>query len=284
MLRRFRKKYIIIALASLFLVACQAGERKLSEDDGDKRKVKIAYAQSGKPMAWTDENGEPAGYDVEVLKRVEEKLAGYEFEYIGTTDDDLLIGVEQGKFQVGVKNAFFTEERDKKFIYPKEFLGLSSIGLVVKSEDKELDTLDAFAKAGKTLVPIAANSAQYTVIQEFNDENPGNEVKLVAGDTFSVDVVQWVNEERYDGGIMIEGPFAENVLVEGALYEEFKDDVVYNEFSVIKTWPLFNNKEQQFADDYDQALKELKKEGVLSELSEEFYGRDLFDVLDEVER
>src|SRR5690625_7264047 len=120
MLRRFRKKYIIIALASLFLVACQAGERKLSEDDGDKRKVKIAYAQSGKPMAWTDENGEPAGYDVEVLKRVEEKLAGYEFEYIGTTDDDLLIGVEQGKFQVGVKNAFFTEERDKKFIYPKE--------------------------------------------------------------------------------------------------------------------------------------------------------------------
>ena len=49
----------------------------------------------------------------------------------------------------------------------------------------------------------------------------------------------------------------------------------------LKTWPLFNKKEQEFADAYDQAVKQLKEEKKTSELSTEFYGRDLFEVLDD---
>src|SRR5699024_10781459 len=105
------------------------------------------------------------------------------------------------KFQAGVKNAFFTEERTKKFIYPKEFIGLSSIGLVLKAEDADIKTLEDFASAGYTLAPIAANNAQYTVIEKHNEEHPDNKVKLEAGDVFSLDVVQWVNENRVDGGV-----------------------------------------------------------------------------------
>lgn len=85
-------------------------------------------------MTYIDENGNPTGYDVEVMKLVDEILEDYEFEFVGTSNDDLLIGVEQGKYQVGVKNAFWTEERTAKFIFPQEFLGLSSAGLVVKKK------------------------------------------------------------------------------------------------------------------------------------------------------
>ena len=65
-------------------------------------------------------------------------LPEYEFEYVGTTSDDLLIGVEQGKYQAGVKNAFWTEERTAKFIFPQEFLGLSSAGLLLKKENENI--------------------------------------------------------------------------------------------------------------------------------------------------
>ena len=58
-----------------------------------------------------------------------------------------------------------------------------------------------------SLAPIAANNAQYTVIDEYNKENPDNKVQLKAGDAFTVDVVQWVNEGRVDGGVIIEGAF-----------------------------------------------------------------------------
>lgn len=282
------KKYLKLAavgLASItILAACDSGEASTSTEGGDVRKVKVAYDMASKPISWLDDNGNATGYDVEVMKLVDELLPEYEFEYVGTTSDDLLIGVEQGKFQVGVKNAFFTEERTEKFIYPQEFLGLSSAGLVLKKENEAIKSLEDFASAGYSLAPIAANNAQYTVIDEYNKANPNNPVKLDAGDAFTVDVVQWVNEGRVDGGVIIEGPFQKQVLDESGPYYNLKDEVVYNEFAVIKTWPLFNKKEQEFADAYDKAIKQLQEEKKTNELSTEFYDRDLFEVLEQVER
>lgn len=248
------------------------------------RKVKVAYDQVGKPMTWKDEKGNATGYDVEVMKLVDELLPQYEFEFVPTTNDDLLVGVEQGKYQVGIKNAFWTQERTAKFIFPKEFVGLSSAGLVLKKSNEGIKTLSDFASKGFTLAPIAANNAQYTVIDEYNKANPNNKVKLQAGDQFLVDVVQWVNEGRVDGGVMIEGSYNQQVTAENGQYHKLANDVVYNEFSVIKTWPLFNKKEQEFADAYDQAVKKVKDQKKTNELSKKFYGRDLFEVLDKVNR
>ncbi len=255
-----------------------------ADKDSKVRKVKVAYDQASKPISWLDEKGNPTGYDVEVMKLVDELLPEYEFDYIGTSSDDLLLGVEQGKYQVGVKNAFWTEERTKKFIFPKEFIGLSSTGLVLKKTNENIKTLSAFASAGLTLAPIAANNAQYTIIDEYNKANPNNKVKLQAGDSFTVDVVQWVNEGRVDGGVMIEGPFKKQVVEPDGPYHKLENEVVYNEFAVIKTWPLFNKKEQEFADAYDEAIKKLQKEKKTNELSVKFYGKDLFEVLDGVKR
>lgn len=278
---------IISCLAFVMLLAgCTTSANHSSTDEnGTKiRKVKVAFDQSSKPISYIDENGNPTGYDVEVMKLVDKLLPEYEFEYVGTTSDDLLLGVEQGKFQVGVKNAFWTEERTRKFIYPKEFLGLSSTGLVLKKENKEIKSLEDFASAGYTLAPIAANNAQYTVIDEYNQSHPDNKIKLKAGETFSVDVVQWVNEGRVDGGVMIEGPFKKQVEEKNGPYHHLVNDVVYNEFALIKTWPLFNKKEQKFADAYDQAIKQLQEKKETNELSKKFYGRDLFEVLDQAKK
>lgn len=276
-----------IGLASIALLAgCNSEESadKNSDEGSEVRTVKVAYDQASKPISYIDDNGNPTGYDVEVMKLVDELLPDYQFEYVGTTSDDLLIGVEQGKYQVGVKNAFFTQERTEKFIFPKEFLGLSSAGLVLRKEDEGIKTLADFAKKGYSLAPIAANNAQYTIIDEYNTANPDNKVKLQAGDAFTVDVVQWVNEGRVDGGVMIEGPFKQQVLAEDGPYNNLKDEVVYNEFSVIKTWPLFNKKEQEFADAYDKAIAQIKEQKKTNELSTKFYGRDLFEVLETVNR
>lgn len=282
------KKYLQLAavgLASMtILAACGSGEASTSSKDGDVRKVKVAYDQASKPISWLDDKGNATGYDVEVMKLVDELLPKYEFEYVGTTSDDLLIGVEQGKYQAGVKNAFWTEERTAKFIFPQEFLGLSSTGLVLKKENENIQTLEDFASAELSLAPIAANNAQYTIIDEYNKANPENPVKLQAGDAFTVDVIQWVNEGRVDGGITLEGVFEKQVLADDGPYYNLKDEVVYNEFAVIKTWPLFNKKEQEFADAYDKAIKQLQEEKKTNELSTEFYGRDLFEVLDSVNR
>lgn len=265
------------------LTGCRASAKTASSNIKLK-KIKVAYDQTIKPISYLDENGKATGYDVEVMKLVDELLPEYEFEYVGTTSDDLLLGVQQGKYQVGIKNAFWTKERTEKFIFPKEFLGLSSAGLVLKKANQNIKTLSDFASAGFTLAPIAANNAQYTIIDEYNKANPNNQVKLKAGDSFTVDVVQWVNEGRVDGGVTIEGLFEKQVTAKDGQYHNLVNDVVYNEFAVIKTWPLFNKEQQELADAYDKAIKQVKEEKKTNELSVKFYGKDLFKVLDSVKR
>ncbi|WP_312471636.1 transporter substrate-binding domain-containing protein [Neobacillus sp.] len=291
MMRNKKFLKVIVTALSLFILLAGCGISSTSGESSDAknntskvRKVKIAYDQASKPISYIDDKGNPTGYDVEMMKLVDKLLPEYEFEFVGTSSDDLLLGVEQGKYQAGVKNAFWTQERTEKFIFPKEFLGLSSAGLVLKKKNENIKSLADFASAGLTLAPIAANNAQYTIIDEYNKANPDNKVKLKAGDSFTVDVVQWVNEGRVDGGVMIEGPFQKQVIADDGPYHNLKNEVVYNEFAVIKTWPLFNKKEQEFADAFDKAIKKLKEEKKPNELSKKFYGRDLFEVLDTVKR
>ena len=270
-------------MAAGVLAGCGSDTDK-TEKKANVKKVKVAYAQNSKPITYTDANGKPAGHDVEIMKLVDGLLPQYEFEFIPTTDDDLLLGVEQGKYDVGIKNTFYTEARAKKYIYPKEFLGLSSFGLVLRKDDANIKTLADFAKAGKTLAPIAANNAQYTVIEEFNQKNPDNKVKLEAGDAFTVNVIEYVSEGRSDGGAIIEGQYDQKVRSADGPYHSLDDKLVYNEVDVIKTWPLFNKKQQELADAYDVAIKQLKAEKKTNELSKQFYGRDLYEVLAKVNR
>ena len=51
-----------------------------------------------------------------------------------------------------------------------------------------------------------------------------------------------MNEGRVDGGVMIEGPFKKQVEEKNGPYHHLVNDVVYNEFAVIKTWPLLIKK------------------------------------------
>ncbi|MFJ7727308.1 transporter substrate-binding domain-containing protein [Neobacillus sp. NPDC097160] len=286
-------KFLKIAGTGIALITLIAGcgsttktgaKSDVADSGKEVRKVKVAFDQGGKPIGYVDEKGNPTGYEIEVMKLVDKALPEYEFEYVPTTSEDLLVGVQQGKYQAGVKNAWFTEERTKNYIFPKEFLGLSGVGLLLKKEKKDIKDLSDFAKAKLSLAPIAASNAQYTIVDEYNQANPDNKVKLEAGDAFTVDVVQWVNEGRVDGGIYLGATYEKQVLANDGPYHNLADDVIYNEFTVVKTWPLFNKKEQAFADAYDQAIKKLKEEKKTNEIMVKFYNNDLFKLLDTVKR
>jgi L-cystine transport system substrate-binding protein len=286
-------KFIKIAATGIALVTLIAGcgstattgaKSDAGATKNEVRKVKVAFDQGGKPIGYLDEKGNPTGYEIEVMKLVDRALPEYEFEYVPTSSEDLLVGVQQGKYQVGVKNAWFTEERTKSYIFPKEFLGLSGVGILLKKKNEKIKDLSDFAKAKLSLAPIAASNAQYTIVDEYNQANPDNKVKLEAGDAFSVDVVQWVNEGRVSGGIYLGATYEKQVLAKDGPYHNLANGLIYNEFAVVKTWPLFNKKEQEFADAYDQAIKKIKEEKKTNKLMVKFYNTDLFKLLDTVKR
>ena len=82
--------------------------------------LQVAHNQNYVPYDYINEKGDSDGFEVAVLKAIDEKLKNYKFDYTGTSDEDLLIGLESGKYDIGVKGAWYTEERAQKFIIPDE--------------------------------------------------------------------------------------------------------------------------------------------------------------------
>jgi L-cystine transport system substrate-binding protein len=240
------------------------------------KKIRIAYAATGKPINYTDENGNATGYDVEIFKLIDERLDDYEFEFIGTTDEELLTGVETGKYDVGLKNCFWTAARAEKYIYPKNNLGASASGLLIRKEDEGVvHDLSDIATLGKKLLPISPSDAQYALVQDYNNANPDNQITIEESESFTVqDGILWIAEGRYDAWLVIKSSYDANVVAEDGPYHNLADELSWTTFAATKTWPLFNKSQQDLADEYDKIITELKDEGKVSELLIKFLGED----------
>jgi L-cystine transport system substrate-binding protein len=123
--KRFAALFAVLVL-SLSLTGAQAETVKT---------VYAAHTQAYVPYDFVNDAGASDGFEVQVLKAVDELLPQYQFEFVPTTDDDLLIGIESGKYDLGTKGAWYTQERAKKYVFPKNPIAASIIGLAFRAEN-----------------------------------------------------------------------------------------------------------------------------------------------------
>lgn len=293
-------KVISVGLASVlvFGLAGCASDASTSNNGGDQQnegtenagagnsgeviKVTAAHTNYYVPYDFEDENGNSDGYEVAVLKAIDELLPQYEFEFVPTTDDDLLIGVESGKYDVGTKGVWWTAARSETYVFPEHYIGASIIGITTRAEDAEkYSSLEAFAKEGGKLVPIAPQNAQYNIIENFNKNHPDTPIELLASETFAIaDAYQWLREGRYDAYFDIQTSYESNVAESGE-YHDYADELAYAPYVAIPTWPLFNRNNQALADAYDEAWEQLEADGTLERLAQEYFGYSLFEHIPE---
>ena len=272
----------LLAGALAVTAGCGGKDKSASQTgDGGKKVITVAHTNYYVPYDFVNDKGESDGFEVAVMKEVAKKLPQYEFKFVPTSDDDLLIGVESGKYTVGTKGIWITEPRKKKYIFPKNNIGASVIGLIVRKENSDqIKDLASFADFSGKLVPIASQDARYSVIDDFNKENPDHQIKLVPSEAFQVaDAYSWVLEGRYDAYLEVELSYKNNIQKEDAPYHKFNDQLSYIRYKGIPTYPIINKNEQQFADDYDKAIEELRQEGKIAELEQQYFGESLSDYL-----
>ena len=120
--RFFRNAVLVLGsvILGLGFVSCK-------KESGGVKKIHVAHTNNYKPYDFINDNGDSDGYEVAVLKEIDKLLPEYEFEYTPTSDDDLLIGVLQGKYDVGTKGIWITEERRKKYVFPENPIAASII-------------------------------------------------------------------------------------------------------------------------------------------------------------
>lgn len=247
----------------------------------EQKVITFAYRNTGNwPVSGEDESGNPSGYDIEVLRAVDDLLEDYTFEYVGTSYDDAYIGIEAGNYDAALTNAFWTEERAEKYLIPEEPLGASVLVLAVRAEDADIKNLTDLSKSGKELAPILAGNGMYYVVKQYNSDNPDNQVEIKVTDdsTYVAGSVEEIVAGKYAAGIFTKPSFDNTVIAEDGDLHQFLTEISYSEFTLANTYPMFSkNVGEDFVNKLSDTLKQVKDSGKASEISEQFFGYDIWN-------
>lgn len=239
--------------------------------------VKVVTNNNYYPLSYLDESGTLVGYAIDVAKLVDDALPQYEFKIEASSGDAILLGLESGTYDVAIGGFYWNPEREKKFIYP-EFDGGGIVGVVAKKENEDVKNLSDVATKGLKVAPTLAIGGIIGVLNKYNEENAGNKVKFDTIDTRTeADIWKGILDGRYD--VDVANKHTWNQIVAKEEGKKFKEELVFNSFTVVKSYDLFNKSQTKLAADYSEVIKKLKSDGSLSKLSQKWFGEDLFKLI-----
>src|SRR5690625_4901233 len=117
------KKKIISFLSLLsLLLFCgwfQTGRVEANSQEQEKEVITIGISTQSKPYNYYDENNELAGFEIDLLKAIEQDLEDYTFEYEITEFASLFAGIDSKKFDLIANNIGENPERREKYLFSK---------------------------------------------------------------------------------------------------------------------------------------------------------------------
>ena len=134
--------------AGVLATGCGSSSGSASKDsssDSGKTVIKAATGANAKPYVYVGDDDKPAGYDVDVLNAVFDKLPDYELEYEVTDFGSVLSGLNSGNYQIGVNNFSYNEDRGASYLYSYPY---DKISYVFVREVPLISPINAFPRDG----------------------------------------------------------------------------------------------------------------------------------------
>ena len=242
--------------AGVLATGCGSSSGSASKDsssDSGKTVIKAATGANAKPYVYVGDDDKPAGYDVDVLNAVFDKLPDYELEYEVTDFGSVLSGLNSGNYQIGVNNFSYNEERGASYLYSYPYDKISYV-FVTKKGGKEIKSFE----------------------EAWNEKNPDKAINITYSDADTSVFLQHVADGSQDFTIIDLAMY--NSYMEEFNYEVQKNDIPEDEAKMIAensyAYFIFPQDQKDLREQVDKALKELKEDGTLTEISKKWYGQD----------
>jgi ABC-type amino acid transport/signal transduction systems, periplasmic component/domain len=115
------KKKIVSVLtllgALLFFNMVQTERVEANSQKQEKEVITIGVSAQSKPYNYYDTNNELTGFEIDLLKAIEQQLDDYAFEFEITEFASLFAGVDSGKFDLIANNIGENPERREKYLF-----------------------------------------------------------------------------------------------------------------------------------------------------------------------
>src|SRR4051794_10899228 len=270
-----KKRLMIVMplLLALVLSACSSQETKTaskttSEPAKKEAKVQKIIVGTGTQfpnVCFIDKNGKLTGYDVELVRKIDEKLPEYKFEFKTMEFSNLLISLETNKIDFIAHQMEVNEERQKKFLFNKEPYNIFPLHVIVKQDNNQINSIKDL-KGKKVIVSATSNSAVF--IEKYNKEHNAG-IQIVYAGNGPDSTINQIKTGRADATITT--PFSVDFLNKSV---DAQQKVVGEPLLNSKVFFLLRKDETPLQKKIDEALVELKKEGVVSKLSKKWLGAD----------
>ena len=269
-----KKNYLIKAVSiTMAAVLAQGITAFAASDDTEVRTVTVCAAPGFFPITYADDDGNAAGYDVEVFKAVDELLPQYEFVYELADKETLNVGVQTGTYQVGINMLFRNEEREKTYLIPENNMGNATIGLVYREDAEPITGFQDVYDRNLKIYPTTPAGGIPQVINRWNEANPDAQLEIELNSSANTGYgLAAVQTGEYDLTITILQVY--NLYSEEAVAGLTTSDPV----DVIHTYPIINKDETELYEAINEALGTLYEDGTLTEISNEIFGYDVFEL------
>ncbi|MDO7908016.1 transporter substrate-binding domain-containing protein [Paenibacillus sp. JX-17] len=243
-----------------------SGSSTANADSSKVQKVVIGTGTSFPKVCFIDENGKLTGFDVELIKEIDNRLPQYEFDIQTQEFSNLLLSLETKKIDLVAHEMEKNPERTEKYLFNKEPYAHWKNKIIVAKDNNSIQSLDDL-KGKKVLT--SATSAQAQILENYNKEN-GNAIQIVYQNGAANDTVSQITSGRVDATLGADFTLS---LIDPQGKLKTTGDAL-SEADILFVLRKNDPEEQKLADAVDGALQELKKDGTLAKLSKEWLGDD----------
>ena len=165
-MKKTTKKFTAAIMALIIagsLTAC-GNSSSQAKSDQDVRTITVSLAPGFFPITYADDNGDAAGYDVEVFKAIDELLPQYEFKFDIVEKETMNVGVETGTYQVGINSMFKTPEREEIYLFPETNMGYTAVGALSREDGEPIHSFQDIYDQGLKIHPTNASGTIANVV------------------------------------------------------------------------------------------------------------------------
>ncbi len=236
-----------------------AGKDQLAQIQ-EAGEITVAMEGTWAPWTYHDEQDELVGFDVEVARNIADKL-GVKAVFVEGEWDGLLAGLDAGRYDIMVNGVELTEERAQKYDFTEPY-GYIRTAIIVNGDNTEIASFEDLD--GKT----TANTISSTYAQLAESYGA-----VATGVDDLNQTIELLLQGRIDATLNAEVTFYDYMRVHPEA--NLKVAALTDEASKVCI-PLRKGEDSAgLRQAINQAIEELREEGVLSEISVKYFGSDI---------
>ncbi|GHV95250.1 amino acid ABC transporter substrate-binding protein [Spirochaetia bacterium] len=259
-----------ILIVTLLLVAAGAlifaGGKKDAGREPGVRVIRVGTEGAYPPYNFVDASGKADGYDIAVIRAVDELLPEYTFEFVPTAWDGIFVALEAGEFDLIASNLGWRQEREEKYwLSTVPYLWGTGNTIVFKGGRTDIKSIEDL---NNKKVAAGVGTSTTTWLEQYIART-GIKVEIVYTDGNIVSALTEIDSGRVDATLA--SPITTQLTAEQLGFNIKSITIANDDPSHIHLLFPKTDTGKKLRDDIDVALQKLHDNGTLSSLSKKYF-------------